>query len=144
MQPLLAGEFVCPVRGADGHGQRVAAASFDKFGRLGRIGQAGAADYVFFHPAEQAQFGLDQNALVMGPVDDAAGNLDILLERLVRGVDHHRRIKSALDAVVADFFGAVVKMDGENGLRKYLFGRSDHRLQKTLIGKVSWRRGISG
>ena len=41
VQPLLALELVGPVRGADGHGQRIAAAAFDEFDRLVGIGKAG-------------------------------------------------------------------------------------------------------
>ena len=118
VQPLLAGELVGPVRGADGHGQRIAAALRDELGRLAGIGQADAAGDVLFDAAELAQFGLDHDPLGMGPIDDPAGDLDVLLELLVRGVDHHRAVEAALDAVVADLFGAVVEMDGEDRPRE--------------------------
>ena len=55
-------------------------------------------------------------------------------QRLVRGVDHHRAIEAALDAVVAGLFGAVVQVDGEDRLGKDLVGRADHGLQKPLVG----------
>ena len=47
--------------------------------------------------------------------------------------DHDGGVKSAVDAIVADFFGAVVEMDGENRLRKDLVGGSDHRFQESLV-----------
>ena len=141
VQALLAGELERAVRRADGHGQRVAAALFDELGRLVRIGQAHAADDVFLDAAELAQFGLDDDALGMGPIDHAAGDLDVLLELLVRGVDHHRAVEAAVDAVVADFFGAVIEMDGENHLRKDLVGRADHRFQESLVGVASRAAG---
>ena len=75
---------------------------------------------VFLDAAELAQFGLDHDPLGMGPIDDPPGGLDVLLELLVRGVDHHRAIEAALDAVVADLFGAVVEVDGEDHLGKDL------------------------
>ena len=83
---------------------------------------------VFFHAAEHAQFGLDRDALFVGPLHDAPGGGDIFIERLVRGVDHHRRVKPTVDAVVADFFGAVIQMDGEDRLGKHIFSGADHDL----------------
>ena len=65
MQALLAGELVGPVRGADGHGQRIAAALGDEFGRLRRIGQADAAGHVLLDAAELPEFGLDDDPLGM-------------------------------------------------------------------------------
>ncbi len=118
VQALLAGELVGAVRGADGHGQRVAAAALDELDGLVRIGQAGVVGVdrdVFFDAAQHAQLGLDRDALVVGPLDDAARDRDVLVERFVRGVDHHRGIEAAVDAVVADFFGAVIEVDGEDG-----------------------------
>ena len=114
----------------------------DEFGRLGGIGQAHAADDVFLDAAELAQFGLDHDPLGMGPVHHAAGDLDVLRQRLVRGVDHHRTIKTAVDAIVADVFRAVVQMDGENDLRKDLVGRADHGLQEAFVAIAAGAREI--
>ena len=55
-------------------------------------------------------------------------------ELLVRGVDHHRAVEAAVDAVVAGLLGAVVQVDGEDRLGKDLLGRADHRLQEPLVG----------
>ena len=113
----------------------------DELGRLVGLGQALAAHDVLFDAAELPQFGLDGNALLVGPIDDPLRGRDVLLERLVRGVDHHRAVEAALDAVVADLFGAVIEVDGENGLGKDLFRRPDHGLQKPL---VAIRPGAAG
>ena len=56
----------------------------------------------------------------MGRIDDAARDLDILLERLVAGVDHHRAVETRVDAIHARLLVAVIEVDGENGLRKDL------------------------
>ena len=78
-------------------------------------------------------------------------DLDVLLELLVRGVDHHRAIEAAVDAIVADFLGAVIQMDRENRLGKDLVGRADHRFQKPLVrvapgaaGNLDDERGAFG
>ena len=63
-------ELVGPVRGADGHGQRVAAAPLDELDGLVGIGQAGVVGRdldVFLDAAEHAQLGLDRNAPFRGP-----------------------------------------------------------------------------
>ncbi len=128
------------MRSADGHGQRIAAAALDELDRLVGIGQAGMVGVdrnVFFHAAQHAQLGLDRDSLLVGPLDDAARDGDVLVERLVRGVDHHRGIEAAVDAVVADFFGAVVEMHRENRLGKNLLGGANHGFQKPLVGKAA-------
>jgi hypothetical protein len=51
---------------------------------------------VLLDAAEHAELGLDDDALGVGGVDDALGDLDVLLERLVRGVDHHRAVEAEL------------------------------------------------
>ena len=97
--------------------------------------------HVFLDAAELAQFGLDHDPLGVGAIDDPPGRLDVLLELLVRGVDHHRAVEAALDAVVADLFGAVVEVDGEDHLGKDLVGRADHRLQEPLVGVAAGAAG---
>ena len=116
----------------------------DELDRLVGLGQAHAAHDVLFHAAELAQFGLDGDALVVGPIDDPLGGLDVLVERLVRGVDHHRAVEAAVDAVVADLFRAVVEVDGEDRLGKDLFRRADHGLQEPLVAIATGPRGRSG
>ena len=63
------------------------------------------------------------------------------VELLVRGVDHHRAVEPAGDAVVAGLFRAVVEMDGENRLGKDLVGRADHGLQEPLVGVAAGAAG---
>ena len=63
------------------------------------------------------------------------------VELLVRGVDHHRAVEAAVDAVVADLFGAVIEMDGEDRLGKDLVGRADHRFEEPLVGVAAGAAG---
>ena len=63
------------------------------------------------------------------------------VELLVRGVDHHRAIEAAVDAVVADFFGAVIEVDGEDHLGKDLVGRADHRFEEPLVAVAAGAAG---
>ena len=116
----------------------------DELGRLVRLGQADAAHDVLLDAAELAQFGLDDDPLGVGPIDDPAGDLDVLLQRLVRGVDHHRAVEAAVDAVVADLFGAVVEVDGEDRLRERPLPPCGSWLPGTACRYSRGRRGRSG
>ena len=129
--PCLPRELVGPVRGADGHGQRVAAAAFDELDGLVGIGQAGVIGRDVMSSSTPPS--MPNSASTEIPFSWARSTTRrvmamFFVERLVRGVDHHRRIEAAVDAVVADFFGAVIEMDGEDRIGKDLFGRPDHRL----------------
>jgi len=79
VQPLLAGELERPVRRADGHGQRVAAALGNELRRLVGVGQAHAAVDVFLDAAELPQLRLDHDPLGVGAIDDPPRGLDVLL-----------------------------------------------------------------
>ncbi len=139
VQPLLAAELVSAVRRADGHGQRIAAAALDELDRLLRIGQAGVLGRdlnVFFDSAQHAQLGFDRDALLVRSLDHALGGGDVFVERLVRGVDHDRRVEAAVDAVVTNLFGAVIEMYGEDRLGKYVLGGADHGFQEPLVGEA--------
>jgi hypothetical protein len=65
---------------------------------------------VFLHAAEHAEFRFDAQPFRMAPLHDPLGDRDILIERLVRGVDHHRRVKAGVDAIVAGLLVAVIEM----------------------------------
>ena len=80
-------ELVGPVGGADGDGERVASASLDKLDGLVDLGEADAADDVFFDAAKLAQFGLDDDALLVGPIDDPPGDLDPVATQQEPGQD---------------------------------------------------------
>ena len=121
VQPLRAGELERAVAGADGAGQAVAPGAAHELLGLFGVGELGiglADRDVFFDAAELAEFGLDADALGVRRVDDALGDRDVLLERLVAGVDHDGAVEPALDAVVAGLLVAVVEMDGEDGVRE--------------------------
>ncbi len=137
VQALLALELVRAVAGADGGGERVAPGLVDEFDGLVRVGQAGVAFVhldVFLHAAELAEFGLDADALGVGALDDALGDGDVFVEIVVAGVDHDRRIKAAVDAVVAGFLVAVVEMDGEDRLGENDLRRADDGFEHALVG----------
>ena len=57
--------------------------------------------HVLLHPAELSEFRLDHDALGVGALDHLSGDADVLLEGLVRGVDHDRGVEAGLDAVDA-------------------------------------------
>ena len=105
--------------------------------RLGGIGQAGVAFLdldVFLDAAQHAQLGFDADPLGMGAIDDALGDRDVLVERLVRGVDHHRAVEAGINAVVAGLLVAVVQMHGEDGFREDLLGGADDGFEHALVG----------
>ena len=105
--------------------------------RFGGIGQAGVAflDFdVFLHAAQHAQFGLDADPLGVGAVHDALGDRDVLVERIMRGVNHHRTEKAGINALVAGLFVAVIQMHGEDGFREDLLGGADDGFEHALVG----------
>lgn len=134
VEALVAREFEGAVRGADGDRERVDAGLFDEFGGLGRVGQFDAADDVFFNAAELAEFGFDDNAFFVRAVDDAFRDFNVLREFFVRSVDHDGAVEAAVDAVVADFFGAVVEVNGEDSFREDFIGGADHAFEEVFVG----------
>ena len=122
---------------ADSGGERVAAGALDKLHGLFRIREAGVAfihSDVFFHAAEHPQLCFDADSLCMGAVHDTLGDGDILVEWVMRSVDHHRAVKARINAVVARFLVPVVEMNGENRVRENLLRRSDDGFEHPLIG----------
>jgi hypothetical protein len=67
-------------------------------------------------------------------VDHALGDGDVLSKSVVAGVDHHRAVETAVDAVVAGLLVAVIQVDGENGIREDLVGAADQAFQHHLVG----------
>ena len=131
---MLAGKLVDAVRSADGHAQRVTAAAGDELRRLAGIGQGERArGGIPFQTAELAQFRLDSDPLIMGALDDAAGDFDVLIERLPRCVNHHRAEQAPFDAVVAQLFAAVIEIDGENGVGKKVRRPADQCIDHAFV-----------
>jgi hypothetical protein len=89
---------------------------------------------VLFDAAESSQFCFNRETLGVRAFDDALGNLNVLIEWLVRGVNHHGRIKAAVNAVVAGLLIAVVQVDSEDGLGKNIVSDADHRFEHFLMG----------
>ena len=74
--------------------------------RLGR-------HHVVLDAGQHAQLALDRDVVLVGVLDDLAGQLDVLLEGVVRAVDHDRR-EAGVDAGLAQLEGvAVVEVQGE-------------------------------
>ena len=101
---------------------------------VGQLGVGLVDGHVLLDAAQLAQLRLDHQAACVRRIDDPAGDLDVLLVRLVAGVDHDRAVETALDAVHAGLLVAVIEMHGENGLREDLVGRADHAFQHQLVG----------
>ena len=141
MQALFAGEFERTVGGSDSNGERVAAGRFDEFHGIGRIRQLHGTNNVFFNAAELTKFSFHDDAFGMGAVNDAFGDLDVLFEFFVGSVDHDGGIETAVDAVVADFFRAVVKVNGENGFRERFVAGADQTFEDALVGVTASAAG---
>ena len=89
---------------------------------------------VLFHATQHSELGFHANALGMGAIDHTFCDFDILLEGLVRCIDHDRAVETGFDAIVAGFFVSMIEMDGKNGFGKYLLGRAQHRFEHAFIG----------
>ena len=134
VETLCSGKLEGAVRSADSDGERVDARSFNKFSGLVRVGQLDRTDNVFFDAAELSKFRFNNDALRVGGVDDALDDFDVLFEFFVRGVDHDGAVEAAVDAVVADFFGAMVEMNCEDSVRKDVDGGTNHALEEVFVG----------
>ncbi len=62
------------------------------------------------------------------------GDGDVGRKIFVAGVNHHRTVKAALNAIVTGFFIAMIQMNREYGFREDLVRCSYHRLEHTLVG----------
>ena len=92
------------------------------------------ADDIFLDATEHAQFRFDRHAARMRLVHDAPGDLGVLFEWFMAGVDHHRAVEAGRDAVVAGLLVTVVEMDRENRVGVHLLRGADHRLEIAFIG----------
>ena len=103
---------------------------------MGSVRQAWCSSTVdvFLDTAEHAELGLDGDAGGMGAVDDALGDLDVFLERLVGGVDHDGAVEAGVDAIVATGLVAMVEVDGENGVGPDFLGGPDDGLEHLFLG----------
>ncbi len=113
---LGGGELVSAVAGADGDGQGVAPGLLDELLHLLGAGVAGIlggdVDLVL-HAGERTKLGLHDDAVVVGVLDDLAGDGDVLGEGLGAGVDHDGG-EAAVDAGLAGLkIRAVVQVQGD-------------------------------
>ena len=101
---------------------------------LGQLGGVAVLDLdILLDAAEHAELGLDGDALLVGGVDDALGDLDVLGVRLVGGVDHHGAVEARVDAVVAGLLVTVIQVHGEDRVGEDLVRGADDRLEHALV-----------
>ena len=137
VEGLFALELESAVRGADGAGQGIAAGLFDEIFGFDGVGEAGVTFLnfdVLFDATEHTEFGFDRDAFGVRAINDAFGDRDVLVERIVRGVDHDGTEKTGIDAFVAGLLVAVIKMDGKNSFGKDFCSRADDRFEHALVG----------
>ncbi len=127
-------EFVGAVAVADGDGQRIAAGFLDKFDRFLRVGVMAAGGmraaflaFVELRADQMAEFGFHRAIMFVGVFHDLLGDFDVLLERLVAGVNHHAG-EPLVNALLAQLERvAVVEVDGDGDV-----GQADRRLDELL------------
>ena len=142
---LLTGlELVRAVGRADGNRQRIAARAGHKlfdFFRMGVHFLTMLHLHVVFDAGERAEFRLDDHAVVMGILDDLAGQSDIVLKGLGGSVNHDGR-EAAVDAALAQLKAvAVVKVQRNRDIG-VLDNRRFHQLHQ--IGVVGIRARALG
>ena len=96
-------ELVGAVAGADGDGQGVAAGALNELLDLFGPGVGGVALFdldLVLYAGESAELGLYYDAVVVGVLDDLAGDCDVLFKRLGAGV-YHNGGESAVYAALA-------------------------------------------
>src|SRR6266480_2313080 len=132
VQPLFASKLIGSMTGADGRSQGIAAGLFHKLDRLVWIRETSMSFInfdVFFDTAKHSQLGFDADALRVGALNHALRDSCVFSKRLMAGVNHHRAVEPRIDAIITGLLIAVIKMDGENRVRKNLFRRPDDRLE---------------
>ena len=134
METLSTGELEGAVRGSDSDGEGVDAGLFNEFGSLFRIGQFNATNDVFFNAAKLTKFSFNNDTLFMSAIDNTLRDFNVLREFFVRSVDHYGAIETGIDAVIANFFRTVVKVNRENGFREDLIGSANHSFEEILVG----------
>ena len=130
----VAFEFVGAVAVADGDGERIAAGFLDKFHRFVRLGVMAARGmraaffaFVKLRADEMAEFGFHGAVMLVRVFHDFLGDFDVLVERLVAGVNHHAG-EPFVNALLAQFERvAVVEVDGDGDV-----GQADGRLDELL------------
>ena len=133
VQTLSSGELEGAMRGSNSDGEGVDAGLFNEFGSLFRIGQFNATDDVLFDAAKLTKFSFNNDPLFVSAIDNTLRDLNVLREFLVRSVDHYRAIETGINAVVTNFFSAVIKMNRENGFREDLIGGANHSFEEILV-----------
>ena len=111
---LLSSELVSTVRSTDGDCERVNAGLGNEFFNFFGLGvRRMFSNNVIFNTCENAEFAFYNNAASVCVFNDLLGESDVVLEGVVRTVDHNGG-ETAVDAGFADFeICAVVKVESE-------------------------------
>ena len=144
IEVLFALELVGAVAVADGDGQGVHAGLLDELDGLFRVGVGPALGVaaaffavVVLGADEHAEFTFNHAVVLVGVLDDLGADLDVLLERIVRGVDHHAG-EALVDALLAQLEAvAVIEVDRDGD-----GGQLDRRVDQAL--EVHRMRVIAG
>ena len=130
-------EFERAVAGADGASEGITTGELHKLLGFFRVGQAGVAffdDDIFFDATEHAEFGFDGDAFGVSAVNDPLRDRDVLVEGIMRGIDHNGTEEPGIDTIVTGFFITVVEMDRENGFGEDIRSSADNGLKHALVG----------
>ena len=81
--------------------------------------------FVKLGPDQVPQLAFDDTIVLMGIIDDLPADLDVFIERLVAGIDHHAG-KAFIDALLAQVERiAMIQMNGNGNI-----GQADRRLDQ--------------
>ncbi len=135
-------ELVGAVAGADGDRQRIDAGLLDELFHLLRlgVGRLLGLDLVL-DAGQNTELALDGDVELAGVFDDLPRQGDVLLEGVMRAVDHDRG-EPRVDARLAQLEGvAVVEVQDDGDLRAHLpghlHGAHRHVAQHRLVGVVA-------
>ena len=132
-------ELECAVRSADCDCERIDARLLDEFLNLVGVGVAGVFGVDFdgvFDAREFAQFGLDDNTVVVSVFDNLFGDADVFRES-VRACVNHDGSETAVHAVLAESKAVAVVKVQSNGKTAGFDRRFDHFLEVDGVGVLS-------
>ncbi len=116
---LLRRELVCAMRSTDSDSQRINARLRDELLDLGRVGVGGISSvdlYSILDAGELAELSLDNDVVSMSILDDFLRQSDVVLEGILRAIDHDRR-EAAIDAGLAGLeISAMVEVQGDRNI----------------------------
>ena len=131
------------VAGANANSEGGAASALDELLSLGRIGVGALAlnrGAVVLLAADLAELGLDRHAHGATSVGDGLGQGDVVLEGLVRAIDHDGGVASAESLHAAVIAIAVIEVQSD-GHGSALGGSLDHAVEVVQTSGLDGARG---